>query len=502
MKQHRFFTTIFCLALFVIGRGAIKEEETAKYHKAGDVVVFPVDAEIPVNTYTTIFVAQASNVNARLSHAASSGYASLEPHNAWTYILDTSQLEGLLGQAEVRMTAGKSEGVTTINITSPAPLEPAYRIGVNYHATTSDFDQTDADGDGYLGSAFIRSYNNPVVQAKVQQQLKSMADSGVYIIKTCLWQVEDPASRSNYGWKLAFPLSSQELQNIQRYAQDVANICANDGHYLSLQLSLAWLWCADYTTGSSASTVGKCGLSWSEFLNRARQTVSNLYLAVESIRRPDGRKVVELIYLDGEVMVQAKPNQERFLLDLYPYFMQKSASTGIPGSVYFIIAAQENEILDNGFTDPTYPILNGHRCLYWLYRSVNFMRTNNLAVPPRLDFSFYPTRTSSTYAALIDRVWDDIQAVFPSTQVGVAETYYLQDSNRRRALGQAFASEFLKRGIPRHVIFWTTPNGGGTGVNTGFPFDFGAYLPKKEKIGTVTNGGPLRISKKKDSRSR
>ncbi|MHC4531205.1 MAG: hypothetical protein ACYSXD_06560, partial [Planctomycetota bacterium] len=68
MKQYHFLTSIFCFAIFVIGTEAIKAEQTAKYHKAGDVGAFSVGVEIPtsVNIDTTVFTARASNEKAYL----------------------------------------------------------------------------------------------------------------------------------------------------------------------------------------------------------------------------------------------------------------------------------------------------------------------------------------------------------------------------------------------------------------------------------------------------
>ena len=68
MKQYHFLTSIFCFAIFVIGTEAIKAEQTAKYHKAGDVGVFSVGVEIrtSVNIDTTVFTARASNEKAYL----------------------------------------------------------------------------------------------------------------------------------------------------------------------------------------------------------------------------------------------------------------------------------------------------------------------------------------------------------------------------------------------------------------------------------------------------
>lgn len=344
----------------------------------------------------------------------------------------------------------------------------SYMVGADYHATTSDFVQ----------SAFVKTYHNPAVRDQVRHELQGMADAGGQIISTNLWMVLSPESYDYApdNFKLGFPLSVQDLANIRTYAQDVAAIRATDGHYLSLQFSLRYLWCADYTAGSYTSTVGQCGLRWPEMVANTQQSYSGLLTNIFDIIRGDGRKVVDTVYLDGEVMIFARANQDRFLLDIYPGFLAWASALGVNGSLYFTIEGIESYILQTDYIDDTYSVLNGHRSLYWLYRSTRFMQDNGLPVPTRLDVSFYPTKVNATYATLVGRVWDDIQAVYPArTPVAVAETYYFPDAIQRKELGQAFANEFLKRGMPQQTNFWTTPDGGGHGISSGFPFDFNSY---------------------------
>jgi hypothetical protein len=359
--------------------------------------------------------------------------------------------------------------VGSLAVSTSAPVRMAetgsnvqFEVGANFHATTANFDS----------SAFIRRYHLPAVRARVVDQLQDMAMAGAGVVKTTLWIV----GRGRESWRLSFPLSRQELANIERYARDVAATPRPGGGYLRLELTLAWLGCAEYTVGSPDEHVGRCGLTWSAFKTNAESTIDHLVRGVGDIVRPDGRKVVSKIYLDLEVMVGAKPNQDRFLEDLYPFFLTQTAQAGLDGSIYFLVTSPEAEIMSDGYVDADYPILSGRQSLYWLYRSVQFLRTHGLPVPARLDFSFFPEPRKATYGELVDRVFSDFQAVFPGVRAAVAETFYLSDP-RRAELGQAFASSFLTRGLPEEVVFWTTPiKGDGRAVAP--PFDIAAFLLK------------------------
>ena len=335
-----------------------------------------------------------------------------------------------------------------------------YRVGVDYHATTTDF----------INGTFISSYHLSGVRATVVAQLQTMANSGASVIRTTLWQVGGGQSEP---WRLSFPLSSLELTNIAMYATDVANTRRPDGSYLDLQFTLGWLGCADYTTGSPSSTVGSCGHSWFRFVENAHTTIHTLVPRLAPITQPTGRRAVSRIYAEMEVMIGAKAKQDQFLKDVYPYFLNETAAGGIEGSLYFWVTPSEGEILDNNYVDSQYSALNQHKSLYWVYRSMAFMASAGLPLPKRLDFSFYPDAVTVPYAQLVNRVFADVQAVFPGYRSAVAETHYLADSAKRAELGQAFGLSFLARGIPEEVSFWTTPVTGTTGF--GPPFDLASY---------------------------
>ena len=336
----------------------------------------------------------------------------------------------------------------------------SYDVGPNYHSASADF----------ASGPFISRYHDPGVRATVRGQLQTMADSGASVVKTTLWQVGGKAQ----AWRLSFPLTTRELSNIESYASDVATTKRRDGGYLNLQLTLAWLGCADYTLGSSDTTVGYCEYPWDTFIAHARNSISALVSRVAGVVRPDGKQAVSKLYLELEVMIGAKPNQDKFLLDLYPYFLNETTRTGLDGSLYFNVTMPEADILDDGYIDIRYPVLNGRKSMFWLYRSVDFLRAHDLRVPDRLDFSFYPENETVPYAHLVDRVMNDFQAVFPRNRAAVVETYYFDDANRREELGQAFGAAYLARGIPEQVSFWTTPYGG-VPADAGPPFDLAAF---------------------------
>jgi hypothetical protein len=335
-----------------------------------------------------------------------------------------------------------------------------YDVGANYHATSADF----------VNGSFVQNYHDAGVRSIVVAQLQTMADAGATVVKTVLWQV----GSSSESWQLSFPLSPQELANIGTYANDVGNTRRTDGGYLDLQLSIGWLGCADYTLVLQPGTVGYCHYSWSEFTALARESLTALVQRLAGIVRPDGRKSVGRLHLELEVMIGARENQDRFLLETYPFFMSLSSQAGLTGSIYFAATSDESDILDDAYVDSDYPVLNGHKSLFWIYRSMDFMQRNGLQLPDRLDFSFYPRPSSSGYAALVNRVMADVEAVFPGYGAAVVETYYFLDAARRHELGRAFANAYLARGLPEQVTFWTTPYTPASD-NAGPPFDFAAY---------------------------
>ena len=351
-------------------------------------------------------------------------------------------------------------------------ISSAYEIGVDYHATQANF--TD--------STFITQYHIPSIRSAVLPQLQGMADKGATFISLRIWFVNSPGSGNTGNWKATFPMSQQETTNLHEFALDVAEIKSTvDGHRLKLDVCCLWLGDADYTMGNQTAGFGYSHLNASEFSSRVNKTMDNVVQALTNVTRPDGALVVHTVYLEGEVMIGAKANQEWFLSTHYPRFVQIVTNAGFSPAVYFLIDGEEDHILQANYTDAEFPALNGHRSMYWVYRSLNFMKNQGLSFPARIDFSCYIDRKTASYVNLTDHVLNDASAsltVLGTPDLyGVAETYYFTDGTQRKEYGRAFATTAASNPRLDRLSFWTTPDGGGQGINIAYPFAIEDYLP-------------------------
>jgi len=352
---------------------------------------------------------------------------------------------------------------------------PGYEVGVDYHAYGEDF----------LHTAFITMYHKPEVRQEVRRQLQGIADRGATIICTNIWFVNEPGT-TDFGetYRVTFPMSDQEQANLHAYAQDVAIVVGHGGNRLRLDIALRWLGSADYLRGSPTTGLGWEKITASEFTARLESTTDRVIKAVSNVVRPDGVPVVDTIYLDGEVMIGAKANQEWFLLMHYPRFVSQVSKAGFQPSVYFIVETNQTRVFDDDYVDELYSALDGHISMFWMYRSLRFMVDNGLYIPSRIDFSCF-FQPSAPYSHLLERILDDADATLTSLGAprlyGVAETHYYIDENERLVVGQAFSEVALKYPSLRRVCFWTTPDGGGPGVNIAYPFAFEDFLPLSNK---------------------
>jgi hypothetical protein len=152
---------------------------------------------------------------------------------------------------------------------------------------------------------------------------------------------------------------------------------------------------------------------------------------------------------------------------------------GFRPSVYFSVAASQAEILQTPYVDAKYAVLDNHRSMFWVYRSVRFMADQHLALPARIDFTYYVTSSGAPYPQLLTRVLDDADATLPTlgvpTSYVLPETYYFADEVQRKLFGQAIAQEMATNQRVQSVTFWTTPDGGGKGTNIAYPFAFEDY---------------------------
>jgi hypothetical protein len=394
---------------------------------------------------------------------------------------------GTITQAGV-YTAPATPGTYTVkaiaqadaNATATAPVPvvipeghiDGYDVGVDYHAFGADF----------LHTAFITIYDQPAVRQTVRTQLQGMADRGATIISTRIWFVTEPGT-TNFGetWRATFPMTTQEQGNLRAYAQDVAAVRGSGGNRLRLNLCLLWLGAADYTMGSPSTGLGFTPISGTEFTARLETTTDRVLAAVSGVTRPDGVPVVDIVYLNGEVMIGAKRNEDWFMATHYARFVSVVRQAGFTPAVYFIVADTQDDVLQNDYVDVQYPILNEHRSMFWVYRTMKFMMDQGLPIPARIDFSYYVPSTGATYPQLLTRVLEDADATLPSLgaahSYSAAETFYYRDDAQRHQFGQAFAAEASARPRLKSVTFWTTPDGGGPGQNVAYPFAFEDYLP-------------------------
>lgn len=379
------------------------------------------------------------------------------------------------GTYAVKATAHANAGAfatAPVPVVIPEGSVAGYSVGVDYHAYDADF----------LHTAFITIYNQPSVRQTVQAQLQGMADRGASTISTRIWFVTEPGT-TNFGetWRATFPMTDQEEANLRAYAQDVAAVQGSGGNRLRLDLCMLWLGAADYTRGTPSTGLGFTPVSDTVFTARLQTTTDKVLAAVSGVNRPDGVPVVDIIYLNGEVMIGAKANEDWFMTTHYPRFVSVVKQAGFTPAVYFIVADTEADVLQNDYVDAQYPILNNHRSMFWVYRTMRFMTDNGLPLPARIDFSYYVPSVMATYPQLLTRVLDDADATLLSlgaTQsYAAAETFYYLDNTQRHQFGQAFAAEAAASSRLKSVTFWTTPDGGGTGVNVAYPFAFEDYLP-------------------------
>lgn len=365
-----------------------------------------------------------------------------------------------------------ASGKAAVPVIIPEGSIPGYSVGVDYHAYAADFNKT----------TFITIYNQPSVRQSVRTQLQAMADRGAATISTRIWLVTEPGT-TNFGdtWRATFPMSDQEESNLHAYAQDVAAVQGSGGNRLRLDICLLWLGAADYSIGSPSTGLGFTPVTAAVFTSRVQTTTDKVLAAVHGVTRPDGVPVVNIIYLNGGLLVGATANEEWFMTTHYPRFVSVVTQAGFTPSVYFSVTDTQDDVLQNNYVDVQYPILNNHRSMFWVYRAMTFMVDQGIPLPTRTDFAYYVPSTGATYSDLLTRVLNDADATLPSLgaaqSYGAAEAFYFIDDTQRHQYGQAFATEAASSPRLKSVTFWTTPDGGGAGINVAYPFAFEDYLP-------------------------
>jgi hypothetical protein len=357
----------------------------------------------------------------------------------------------------------------------PVGYIPGYDVGVDYHAYGTDFTNT----------AFITIYNQPQVRQTVQTQLQGMADRGVTFIHSSIWFVHDPSQPSGISWQATFPMSDQEQANLTAFAQDVAAMQGASGNRLRLDIALDWLWAADFTMGSPTTGLGALNLTAAQYISRLQTTEDKVIAAVSNVLRPDGVRVVDTIYFDTGILIaeagipNTNANEQWFLTTNYPRFVSVLTQAGMRPSVVFVPDCIQSDVFNSGYSDPTYPILDGHNSMFWVYRGINFLVASGLPMPTRIDMACY--MTPAPYDQLLQHVLDDADVTLPTLGAprlyGATETYYLTDPTQRLQYAQAFPTQASQSSRMQRVSFWTTPDGGGKGQDEASPFTIEDFLP-------------------------
>ncbi|CAF4529038.1 unnamed protein product, partial [Rotaria sp. Silwood2] len=112
--------------------------------------------------------------------------------------------------------------------------------------------------------------------------------------------------------------------------------------------------------------------------------------------------------------------------------------------------------------------------------SLKFLIDQRVPVPNRIDFSCYINRRSATYLDLVSHIFDDADASLAILRApksyGIAETYYFVDDIQRKEYGRAFTLATTLNPRLSQLRFWTTPDGGGPGINIAYPLVIEDFL--------------------------
>lgn len=352
--------------------------------------------------------------------------------------------------------------VSLIAYADATPTSDDYQVGVAYHATTEDF----------VNTTFIKNYHDPEVRATVLQHLSEFASTTADTISTTLWFVSDPDATdppSQLAWRLHFPPSQQELENIEQYVSDVKGTITKSGRPFDLQMRMGWLGCADFNVVNPDGTYGHCHYSWEDLIESTKTTIDNVLVALE------GADSIDLV---GDTWVPGNPTHQAWFLEIYPYFLEKSSGHRITGTFHSSIPNNVDVILDPNYTNQAYPEINGRGSLHNIYPTLVFLRENFIDVPDAMAITYYPLISEDPidYEEVVDRVFSDFREILgKSIRIKIGESIYSNDEELRREMGLALAREAFQNKNLESFNFWTTPNAGPNGEEFAPPFGFDEY---------------------------
>ena len=85
----------------------------------------------------------------------------------------------------------------------------------------------------------------------------------------------------------------------------------------------------------------------------------------------------------------------------YPRFVSVVTQAEFMLAVYFIVSDTQDHVLQNDYVDVDYPILNNHRSMLFVYRTMRFMLDHGLPLPGRIDFSYYVLSSGASYPDIL-----------------------------------------------------------------------------------------------------
>lgn len=236
-----------------------------------------------------------------------------------------------------------------------------------------------------------------------------------------------------------------------------------------------------------------------------QSVIDNVY----DITRGDGQKVIKSIMIAYELMLNSRTDdgqhgrdEEKWYMGTHwTPFVSYCQSKGLQPQTEFAIDAYESRAFDNGYQDPDYPsILNGRQSVRHLYKSLKWFKDNNMYIPQPYLLSCNATGTpapgltvgpltSHTYSQMMERIFNDADAVVPTLGTPfrkwyeLSQTLYVADTSMNQAFGPALGAQGNMSHNNRICAFcvWTTPwtitIGGTTQYDAAYPYDLSPYLP-------------------------
>ncbi len=378
-----------------------------------------------------------------------------------------------------------------VPIEAPDPQFADLEIGARYHSLEGS--------PSVFMATFINDYHLDDNRDRAIDQMQEMVDSGINLIHLTIW----PAGGPPHSWGSQFPLSEQELDNVEDFVRDVRELrSATTGIAPQLHISLLDGGDSQFKTVQENDVFPIAGgghRDGAEFLDTWRQLIDDLLGRVGPILHDDGSPVVQRMYLGGELMLYEDGSSpydgpagwtlQWFLTNIFPHFWDACEAADITPSTYFFAwPVVVSQIFDGSWLDIVASTLT-----WW---------QENLPahVPDRLDISIYtgdhniPDYTDDqrqrilAAASGLDALVVDIFGPQGVDYAIVEAHYYDVEEDHPAVREEAFGTyrDMMDPTHPDHhprfrgVHFWPYPysiDGGPNENGAAPPFDVEALIP-------------------------